>query len=84
MISSLTVTTMITNHLLLPVVDWIKWLGFLRRHLLKCRWVAVAGVIMIGYLFERHVGESYMLVNIGMIAFAAAISVRSCDNRRIL
>jgi Na+/proline symporter/signal transduction histidine kinase len=72
MISSLTVTTMITNHLLLPVVDWIKWLGFLRRHLLKCRWVAVAGVIMIGYLFERHVGESYMLVNIGMIAFAAA------------
>ncbi|MBI5249802.1 MAG: GHKL domain-containing protein, partial [Desulfomonile tiedjei] len=58
--------------LLLPVVDWIKWLGFLRRHLLKCRWVAVAGVIMIGYWFERLVGESYMLVNIGMIAFAAA------------
>ncbi len=72
MISSITVTTMITNHLLLPVVDWIKWLGFLRRHLLKCRWVAVAGVIMIGYWFERLVGESYMLVNIGMIAFAAA------------
>lgn len=72
MISSITVTTMITNHLLLPVVDWIKWLGFLRRHLLKCRWVAVAGVIMIGYWFERKVGESYMLVNIGMIAFAAA------------
>lgn len=73
MISSITVATMITNHLLLPVVGWFKGLAFLRRQLLKCRWVAVAGVIMIGYWFERQVGESYMLVNIGMIAFAAAM-----------
>jgi Na+/proline symporter/signal transduction histidine kinase len=73
MIASLTVSTMITNHLLLPVVGWIPALGFLRRHLLKCRWVAVAGVILIGYWFERQVGESYMLVNIGMISFAAAL-----------
>ncbi|HMK33890.1 MAG TPA: ATP-binding protein [Desulfomonilaceae bacterium] len=72
MISSITVTTMITNHLLLPVMGWVEGLGFLRRHLLKCRWVAVAGVILIGYWFERQVGESYMLVNIGMVAFAAA------------
>jgi Na+/proline symporter/signal transduction histidine kinase len=75
MISSITVTTMITNHLLLPIVDWIKWLGFLRRHLLNCRWVAVAGVIVTGYGFEQLVGESYMLVNIGMIAFAAAFQL---------
>jgi len=73
MISSITVSTMITNHLLLPVVDLIRPLSFLRRHLLKCRWVAVAGIIMIGYWFERQVGESYMLVNIGMISFAAAL-----------
>ncbi|MBI4962046.1 MAG: ATP-binding protein [Desulfomonile tiedjei] len=73
MISSITVSTMITNHLLLPIVGWIKWLGFLRRHLLKCRWVSVAGIIVIGYWFERQVGESYMLVNIGMIAFAASL-----------
>ncbi len=73
MIASLTVSTMITNHLLLPVVGWIRQLAFLRRHLLKCRWVAVAGVILMGYWFERVVGESYMLVNIGMISFAAAL-----------
>jgi len=73
MISSITVATMITNHLLLPVVGWVKQLAFLRRHLLKCRWVAVAGVIFIGYWFERQVGESYMLVNIGMISFAATL-----------
>ena len=73
MISSITVATMITNHLLLPVVGWVKALAFLRRQLLKCRWVAVGGVILIGYWFERQVGESYMLVNIGIISFAAAL-----------
>ncbi len=73
MISSITVSTMITNHLMLPVLGWIPSLGFLRRQLLKCRWVAVVGVILIGYWFERTVGESYMLVNIGVISFAAAL-----------
>lgn len=73
LISSITVATMATNHLLLPVVGWIEPLSFLRRQLLKCRWVAVAGVILIGYWFEREVGESYMLVNIGIISFAAAL-----------
>jgi Na+/proline symporter/signal transduction histidine kinase len=73
MISSLTVSTMITNHLMLPIVELVPRLGFLRRQLLKCRWVAVGGVIVIGYWFERQVGESYMLVNIGLISFAAAL-----------
>lgn len=72
MISAITISTMITNHLLLPVFGWVPSLVFLRRNLLKVRWVAVAGVILIGYWFERQVGESYMLVNIGMISFAAA------------
>ncbi len=72
MISSITVSTMITNHFLLPLLGWIPWLGFLRRRLLHCRWAAVTAVILIGYWFERQVGESYMLVNIGLISFAAA------------
>ncbi len=73
MISSITVATMVTNHLLVPVMGWVEPLSFLRRHLLKCRWFAVAGVIFSGYWFEREVGESYMLVNIGIISFAAAL-----------
>jgi Na+/proline symporter/nitrogen-specific signal transduction histidine kinase len=72
MISSITVSTMITNHFLLPAIEWVPWLKFLRRRLLHCRWVAVAAVILIGYWFERQVGESYMLVNIGIMSFAAA------------
>ncbi len=73
LISSMTMSTMITNDLLLPLVGWVKSLGFLERHLLKCRWVAVALYILLGYWFERRVGEALMLVNIGMISFAAML-----------
>ncbi len=73
MICSVTMATMITNHLLLPLVQWVRWLAFVKRHLLKCRWGAVAGFIVIGYWFEERIGESYMLVNIGLISFAAVL-----------
>ncbi|MBC8431865.1 MAG: PAS domain S-box protein [Desulfobacterales bacterium] len=73
MISSMTLSTMVTNHLMLPLVRWVGWLSFLRRHLLKIRWVAVAAVLMLGYWFEQQVGKSYMLVNIGMISFASVL-----------
>ncbi|HYA12789.1 MAG TPA: ATP-binding protein, partial [Syntrophales bacterium] len=70
MICSMTISTMFTNHLLLPVVEWFKKLGFMRRYLLQCRWISVAAFILAGYWYEREVGEHYMLVSIGMISFA--------------
>ncbi len=73
MICSMTLSTMITNHLILPLTEYIKVLTFLKRHILKCRWVAVAVVILLGYWFELKIGDSYMLVNIGTISFAAVI-----------
>jgi Na+/proline symporter/signal transduction histidine kinase len=73
MISSMTMSIMVTNHLLLPVVGWIKQLGFLRRYLLQCRWAVIVGYMIVSYLFERYVGKSFMLVNMGMISFAAAL-----------
>ncbi len=73
MICSMTLATMITNHLILPLSEYIKILNFLKRHILKCRWVAVAVVILLGYWFELKIGNSYMLVNIGTISFAAVI-----------
>lgn len=73
MVSATTMATMLTNHLLLPVLGWLKWLGFLRRHLLPCRWVIAAGFIMMGYWSERHVTQPYMLLNIGIMSFAAVL-----------
>ncbi len=72
-ICMMTVSTMVTNHLLLPVIDRFNSLGFLKQHLLRCRWAAVAVVLGIGYLFTTTVGDSYMLVNMGMLSFAAVL-----------
>lgn len=75
LISSMTMSTMISNHLLLPLVDWIPQLGFIERHLLGCRWLAVAGFILMGYWFDLLVGQRLGLVGIGMIAFVAVLQL---------
>ena len=72
MICAMTMSTMMTNHLLLPLIESMEPLNFLKRYLLQCRWAAVACVVLIGYFFERTVGGSYMLVSMGVISFAAA------------
>jgi PAS domain S-box-containing protein len=71
MVTSVTLATMITNHLLLPLVAWVPRLNFVKRHLLRCRWVAVASFIVIGYWFEERLMRPYLLVNMGLISFAA-------------
>jgi Na+/proline symporter len=71
MVETVTMSTMTTNHLLLPLIERVAVIGFLRRYLLQCRWLAALALLALGYLFERTVGESYMLVNIGMISFVA-------------
>ena len=73
MISSMTMAIMLTNHLLLPFFGWFRLLAPLKHHLLKCRWATVTGFILVGYGFENRIGESYMLVNIGIISFAAVL-----------
>jgi len=72
MIESLTMATMISNHLLVPAAQHIGGLGFLRRYVLFLRWIAAAFFILGGYLFSIRIGGSYPLVAIGLISFAAA------------
>jgi len=72
-ISSMTLSTMTVNHLLLPVMEYLPATRFLRRGLLQFRWLTVALLISGGYLFNEYIGSSYMLVNIGLISFAAVI-----------
>ena len=72
-ICAMTMSTMVTNHLLLPVIEQASRLHFLRRHLLRLRWGAVAAFLGISYVFTITVGDSYMLVNMGMLSFAAVL-----------
>ncbi len=72
-ISSMTLSTMITNHLLLPLTDWFEGLIFLRRRLLASRWLAVAAVIIAANIFNKYVGEFFTLANMGLMSFAAVL-----------
>jgi signal transduction histidine kinase len=77
-VSSMAMATMLTNHILLPVVAWIEWLSFLRRHLLGCRWVMVACFVGVGYWSQRYISGTYLLENIGMMSFAAVLQFAPC------
>ena len=72
-VEGLAVSTMVTNHLLLPIIESMRRLGPWRRSLLRVRWAAIAAVLLAGYLFERAVGQSYSLASIGIISFAAVV-----------
>ena len=72
-ICTMTLATMITNHLLLPALDRLPGRDDRRTHLLRQRWLAMALVILCGYWFERHAGRSTTLVNMGLISFAAVL-----------
>ncbi|HEU5074157.1 MAG TPA: hypothetical protein VFU02_08290, partial [Polyangiaceae bacterium] len=71
MVETMTMSTMVSNHLVLPVIEANKRLWGFRRHLLGTRWAAAALLILASYGFEVSVGQSVMLVSMGMLSFAA-------------
>jgi PAS domain S-box-containing protein len=71
MVASMAMSIMFSNHIMLPVIEWLPKLHFLKKYLLQCRWFAVALFIIISYWFERSLGGQYMLADIGLISFIA-------------
>jgi Na+/proline symporter len=74
MVSSVALSTMVLNHLVMPV---ILRLGHFQHAdisgtLINIKRLGIMAVIFIGYLYFRVIGESYALVNIGIISFIAA------------
>lgn len=72
MISSMTLGTMITNHLALPFFGAVPGLQFLQRHNLWIKRSAVAVVILLGYAADIMLGRTYALVRIGIMSFVVA------------
>ncbi|MEH6624930.1 MAG: sodium:solute symporter [Motiliproteus sp.] len=70
-ISSMTLSTMATNHLLMIIIDRYKGCNFLRHYLLHCRWLMIALILSSSYWFAREFSDSHMLAAMGMISFAA-------------
>ncbi len=72
-VSSVTLATMSTNHLLVPLIDRFDELHVFKRYLLPARWLAIALVILSSYLFASELTEGRTLVNVGMLGFCAAL-----------
>lgn len=72
MISTVAITTMVANNLVTPVLNAVPWLGWMRKFVLQIRWLIVAIILGIADLFVVYIGDSYVLVKIGIISFAAA------------
>ncbi|HET9489907.1 MAG TPA: ATP-binding protein [Methylomirabilota bacterium] len=70
-VESIALSTMILNNLVVP---WLVRLGMTRDIsglLINVKRLAIVVTIVLGYAYYHLIGESYTLVNIGLISFAA-------------
>ncbi len=73
MVSSVALSTMILNHLLMPVILRIHTgAQNLSALLINLKRLCIIVVIFLGYIYYRLLGESVALVNIGLVSFVAA------------
>ncbi len=76
-VASVALSTMVCNDLVMPVLLRIRFLrlterGELHGLLLAIRRGAIIAVLFVSFLYARLIGESYALVTIGLVSFAAA------------
>jgi len=73
-VATIALSTMVCNDLVMPVLLRLKSFEQvdLSRTLLVIRRVSIVAVLLLGYLYYRLIGESYTLVSIGLVSFAAA------------
>ncbi|HDS16806.1 MAG TPA: GAF domain-containing protein [Proteobacteria bacterium] len=74
-VSSVTLSTMLLNHLVMPLLLLLKIKADISDWLIHIKRLGIFVVIFLGYLFFRLSGDSYMLVNMGLISFSAAIQM---------
>jgi Na+/proline symporter/nitrogen-specific signal transduction histidine kinase len=71
-VETVALSTMICNDLAVPMLLRLGWLGpDTRPVLLGIRRAAIALVVLLGFAYVRIVRESYGLVSIGLVSFAA-------------
>ncbi len=71
-VSSVAISTMVLNNLVVPVLLRLGWPRNLAPMLLHLKRLGIMGVILLGYGYYRLLGERFMLVDIGLLSFGAA------------
>lgn len=72
-ITTMTLSTMASNHLILPAIETIPGLQFLRSYLLQLRWIGVSLILLSSLWFAQEFADSYILVAIGLLSFVAVL-----------
>ncbi len=76
-VETVALATMVCNDLVMPALlrlspSHLKDRADLSGLLLSIRRWAIVGVVALGYLYAHFIGQSYALVTIGLVSFAAA------------
>lgn len=71
MVESVAISTMFVTYLLMPIVVRLKPRPWFPAMLINLKRLCIALVIALGYIYQTLVGETFMLVNMGLISFAA-------------
>ncbi|WP_243371288.1 SpoIIE family protein phosphatase [Geotalea sp. SG265] len=73
MVEAVVLSTMILNHLIVPLIIHLGIGGSdISGILINLKRLGILGVVFLGYLYYRFIGESYTLINIGIISLIAA------------
>ena len=75
-VESIALSTMVCNDLVMPWLLRSSWLQAEKRQdlsglLIGIRRIAIALILLLGYIYFRVAGEAYALVGIGLISFTA-------------
>jgi phosphoserine phosphatase RsbU/P len=71
-IESVAISTMLLNHIFMPVIVRFTPQAWFPLLLINLKRFGIFLVVFLGYFYYRTVGDSFMLVNMGMISFSAA------------
>ncbi len=70
-LSTITVTTMLSNHIVYPMFSLVTTVIKTNRYLLYIRWIIAGIILFISYCFFRFFTYSHMLITTGILAFTA-------------
>ena len=72
MVESIAISTMLLNHIFMPVIVRFTPRSWFPILLINLKRFGIVLVVMLGFFYYKIIGDSYTLVNMGLISFSAA------------
>jgi sigma-B regulation protein RsbU (phosphoserine phosphatase) len=72
MVESIAISTMLLNHIFMPVIIRITPRAWFPILLINLKRFGIVLVVLLSYFYHEIIGDSYTLVNMGLISFSAA------------